>query len=94
MSRVYEARRHRIPTQIPKHSSDVALDLANVESFLSGVMRDIDTILDEWRENPLHGRMTHPVGKPLDDIGNLQPNWIRNTLSMHLKRFFIFVSEI
>ena len=94
MSRVYAARRHRVPFQVPKRSPDVPMELANVELFLGGIMEDIGSILDEWREGPLNGRKPHPIGISFDDVEMMQPNWIHETLSMSLKTFYIFVPEV
>ena len=48
MSRVFETRRHRRPSEFTRYSSYVPREMEDVEVYLNGIMDDIDTILKDW----------------------------------------------
>jgi len=52
LSQIYEVKRQRVPFDALKRSSDAPINLSNVETLLTGIMDDLDTILEEWDENP------------------------------------------
>ena len=83
MSRLFEARKHRAPSEIPRYSSDIPLELANAELYLNGIMKDIDTILEEWKYNSDHGSNAYQISEPMDDRDAKRPNWIQETLGKH-----------
>ena len=72
MSRVFETRRHRGPSEILKHSSYVPVEMEDVESYLDGIMEDIDTILRKWRNHP--GKGGNSIKLAIDDEEAMRTN--------------------
>ena len=65
MSRLYEARmlQQRSPSYVPYDNkrSDPPINMMNAEILLNGIMEDLDTILDEWKdESPQSHRLLRP----------------------------------
>ena len=82
LSRVFEARKHRIAPQILKRPSDLPMELANVELYLNGIMQDIDTILEEWNNNPNRGSNSYPISESMDDRPADRQTWIPEILGI------------
>merc|ERR1719322_566005 len=59
-----------------KRSSDGDINLSNVETLLGGIMDDLDTILEEWEENPQSGNRLAGVSS-----GKHNNAWLRAALS-------------
>ena len=82
LSQVYEARRQRIPPIGMKRSSDGDINLSNVETLLGGIMDDLDTILEEWEENPQSGNRLAGVSSGTHNNLKHDTAWLRAALSM------------
>ena len=81
LSQVYEARRQRIPPIGMKRSSDGDINLSNVETLLGGIMDDLDTILEEWEENPQSGNRLAGVSSGTHNDLKHDTAWLRAALS-------------
>merc|ERR1712126_244682 len=83
LSHVYEARRQRFPSEYTKRSSDAPINLSNVETLLNGIMDDLDTILEEWEENPSMSGRNRLAGVSFGTQDALKHDsaWLRAALS-------------
>ena len=72
-----------------KRSSDAPINLSNVETLLNGIMDDLDTILEEWEENPpMSGRnRLAGVSFGTQDALKHDSTWLRAALS----KFIMFL---
>ena len=59
------------------------MELANVELYLNGIMQDIDTILEEWNNNPNRATNSYPISESMDDRPADRQTWIREILGKH-----------
>ena len=84
MSRVYEPRKQRMSSEILKRSNDAPINLSNVEVLLSGIMDDLDTILDEWKDEPsrMRGNSLSSVSSGTHENLKHDAEWLREALSM------------
>ena len=69
--------------QILKQPSDLPMELANVELYLNGIMQDIDTILEEWNNNPNRDSNSYPISESMDDRPADRQPWIREILGIY-----------
>ena len=83
MSRVYEVKRQRISSEFPKRS-DAPVNFSNVEVLLSGIMEDLDTILDEWKDEPPRAWSNRLSSVSSGTHENLKHDaeWLREALGM------------
>lgn len=83
MSRVYETKRQRMSSEFPKRSDD-PINLSNVEVLLSGIMEDLDTILDEWKDDPPRSPSNRlpSVSSGTHRALNNDAEWLREALGM------------
>ena len=86
LSRIFEARKLRMAPQILKQPSDLPMELANVELYLNGIMKDIDTILEEWNNDPNRGPNSYPISESMDDRPADRQTWIREVLGMYFSQ--------
>lgn len=80
MSRVYGAKR-LMSSEFPKRS-DETVNLRNVDVLLSGIMEDLDTILDEWKDDPprVRGNRLSRVSSGTHQALKNDAEWLRETL--------------
>merc|ERR1711963_205730 len=83
LSHVYDARNQRMPQTASKRASDAPINLSNVETLLSGIMDDLDTILEEWEGNPPRsvGNRLSGVSSGSHDALKHDTEWLRAALS-------------
>ena len=83
MSRVFETRRHRRPSDFPKYSSYVPVEMEDVEVYLNEIMDDIDTILKDWNlVNDINS-----IRLALNDGEAVRANRIHEILGMNTSNF-------
>lgn len=72
-----------MPHDALKRSSDAPINLSNVETLLSGIMDDLDTILEEWEGNPPRNVGNHlsSVTSGSHDALKHDTEWLRAALN-------------
>ena len=70
-------------SELPKRS-DEQVNLSNVEVLLSGIMEDLDTILDEWKDEPSrsHGNRLSGVSPGAREALKYDTDWLRDALGI------------
>ena len=85
MSRVFQTKRQRLISELPKRS-DEQVNLGNVEVLLSGIMEDLDTILDEWKDEPsrFHGNRLSSASQGTRGALKYDTDWLRDALGIQI----------
>lgn len=79
MSRLFETK--RMSSEFRKRS-DAPINLSNVEELLSGIMVDLDTILDDWKEDPprIRSNSLSSISSGTHEALKNDAEWLREAL--------------
>ena len=82
-------------SEFPKRS-DAPINLSNVEVLLDGIMEDLDTILDEWKDDPPRSRSNHlsSVSSGTHDALKNDAEWLREALGMKMNILKLTIEQI
>ena len=71
--------------------SDPTMTVRNVENLLTGILTDLDTILDAWENNPLGNRdyRNPATSKTAQNALRMDAEWLRAALGNRIFRLSV-----
>ena len=88
-------RTHENPHQ-PADIIDPAMTVRKVENLLTGILSDLDTILDAWENNPLGDRdyRNPATSKTAQNALRMDAEWLRAALGNKHRPFLYLQTKI
>ena len=79
----------------PAEMNDPTMTVRNVENLLTGILTDLDTILDAWENNPLGNRdyRNPATSKTAQNALRMDAEWLRAALGNKIFRLFVLSAE-
>ena len=75
----------------PAEMNDPTMTVRNVENLLTGILTDLDTILDAWENNPLGNRdyRNPATSKTAQNALRMDAEWLRAALGNRIFRLSV-----